>query len=239
MKCMIVDDEKMAIKVIESHISHIKGLEVLSVHYNAMDAFSALQQQPVDVLFLDIQMPKMSGLSLLRSLPSKPHVILTTAHREFALESYELEVIDYLLKPISLERFTKAMGKIFRLEQKQFHIQPVTSPTPATMEAPFIYIKSDRQFVKILLDDILYIESIRNHILIVTEGKKYTTLLSLSQIEEKLPPQRFLRIHRSYIISCTKIDQFSHSNITIGSQLLPIGNLYKNEVLKRLSLNLI
>lgn len=239
MKCMIVDDEKMAIKVIENHINYIKGLEVASVHYNAMDAFSALQQEAVDILFLDIQMPKMSGLSLLRSLPSKPHVILTTAHREFALESYELEVVDYLLKPISLERFTKAMGKVFRLEQKQFQIQSIVPPTPSTLEAPFIYIKSDRQFVKILLDDILYIESIRNHILIVTESKKYTTLLSLSQIEEKLPPQRFLRIHRSYIIACAKIDQFSHSNITIGSKLLPIGNLYKNEVLKRLSLNLI
>ena len=156
MKCLIVDDEELAIKVIENHISQIDGLEVVGTYFNAMDAFSALQRERVDLLFLDIQMPKMSGLSLLKSLPNKPHVILTTAHREFALEGFELDVVDYLLKPISLDRFLKSLGKVYRLGNHTLPNVP-TLPIPPKNEPSFFYIKSDRQSIKILLEEVLYI----------------------------------------------------------------------------------
>ncbi len=238
MKCLIIDDEEMAVKVIENHIAHIDGLEVVGIYYNAMDAFSALQKQAVDLLFLDIQMPKMSGLSLLKVLPHKPHVILTTAHREFALEGFDLDVVDYLLKPISLDRFLKSVGKVFRLENNTIPILP--NPIPTTKSDPaFFYIKSDRQFIKIFLEDVLYIESLRNHVKIITTKGNYTTLLGISQMEQKLPPQHFLRIHRSFIISLSKINSFTQTNLVIGEKTLAIGLSYKEEVLKRLEANLI
>ncbi|MEM9824625.1 MAG: LytTR family DNA-binding domain-containing protein, partial [Bacteroidota bacterium] len=176
------------------------------------------------------------GLSLLKSLSQKPHVILTTAHREFALDGFELDVVDYLLKPISLDRFLKSLGKVYRLEN--------TSPPPLPINnnpAPpaFFYIKCDRQFIKILLDEVLYIESLRNHVRIITTTGQYTTLLGISQMYEKLPPQHFIRIHRSYIIALSKVQRFSPTNVSIGEQLLPIGQRYREAVLKRLGVDLI
>lgn len=238
MKCLIVDDEELAVKVIENHIQQIDGMEVAAVCYNAMDAFTILQQQDIDLVFLDIQMPKISGLSLLKSMPNKPPVILTTAHREFALEGFELDVVDYLLKPISLDRFLKSVGKIYRLQQRT---APVANhEEPAKEEnSTFFYIKSDRQFIKILLAEVLYIESLRNHVKIVTTTGNHTTLLGISQMEQKLPPQHFTRIHRSYLVALTKVDRFTQTNLTIGDKTLPIGQNHREEVLRRLQLDLI
>jgi DNA-binding LytR/AlgR family response regulator len=240
LKCIIVDDEEMAIKVISSHIAAIKELEITGTYNNAIEAFAVLQQQPIDLVFLDIQMPKMTGLTLIRSLSKPPYIILTTAHREFALESYDLNVIDYLLKPISFERFMKAVGKVLQLEKIQ-QAPPENNGTQFlnTDEAPFIYIKSERQFIKILLDEILYIESIKNHVKIVTQEETLITLMTISEMEEKLPLQRFLRIHRSYIAAVSKIEKFTHASVTIVKQELPVGEFYKAEVLKRLNQNLI
>jgi DNA-binding LytR/AlgR family response regulator len=238
LKCMIVDDEEMAVKVIASHAQQVAGLHVAGAYYSATAAFAALRQQHIDLLFLDIQMPGMNGLSLLRSLPRQPHTILTTAHREFALESYEYNVVDYLLKPIALDRFIKSVGKVFQLAQMQ---QPVVAPaaTAGLTEAPFIYIKSDRQFIKILLDDILYMESIKNHIKIITAAETFTTLLTITEMEERLPPQHFMRIHRSYIAAVSKIGRFTHTSLFIGTAELPIGELYKPAVLQTLNRHLI
>jgi DNA-binding LytR/AlgR family response regulator len=240
LKCIVVDDEEMAIKVIRSHIANIKELEVTGTYNNAIEAFAVLQQQVIDLVFLDIQMPKMTGLTLIRSLSKPPNIILTTAHREFALESYDLNVIDYLLKPISFERFMKAVGKVFQLE-KVLQTAAESSGTQYLnkVEAPFIYIKSDRQFTKILLDEILYIESIKNHVKITTQRETLVTIMTISEMEEKLPPQRFLRIHRSYIAAVSKIEKFTHAAVTISKQELPVGEFYKVEVLKRLQQNLI
>ena len=238
MKCLIVDDEEMAVKVIENHISHIDGLEISGVCYNAMDAFAFLQREEVDLLFLDIQMPKMSGLTLLKSLTYKPHVILTTAHREFALEGFELDVVDYLLKPISLDRFLKSVGKVFRFENNTTKTLPPRIEE-TTNEPAFFYIKSERQFIKILLDEVLFIESLRNHVKIYTLNDNYITLLGITQILEKLPHQHFVRIHRSYIVSISKIHRFTQTNLMVGKKTLPIGQIYREEVLKRLEANLI
>jgi DNA-binding LytR/AlgR family response regulator len=238
MKCLIVDDEELAVKVIENHIQQIDGMEVAAVCYNAMDAFTILQQQDIDLVFLDIQMPKISGLSLLKSMPNKPPVILTTAHREFALEGFELDVVDYLLKPISLDRFLKSVGKIYRMRQSAAPLINSLQPTEEE-NASFFYIKSDRQFIKILLAEVLYIESLRNHVKIVTITGNHTTLLGISQMEQKLPPQHFTRIHRSYLVALTKVDRFTQTNLTIGDKTLPIGQNHREEVLRRLQLNLI
>jgi DNA-binding LytR/AlgR family response regulator len=238
LKCIIVDDEEMAIKVISNHIANIKELEIIGTYNNAVEAFTFLQQQPIDLVFLDIQMPKMTGLTLIRSLSKLPYIILTTAHREFALEGFDLNVIDYLLKPISFERFMKAVGKVLELEKIQ-HPSPENNVATTTDELPFVYIKSERQFIKVLLDEILYIESIKNHVKIVTQKETLVTLMTISEMEEKLPPQRFARIHRSYIASVSKIEKFTHAIINIAKYELPIGEFYKNEVLKRLNQNLI
>ena len=238
LKCMIVDDEELAIKVIENHISRIGQLEVAGIYYNATDAFTAIQRNKVDLLFLDIQMPKMTGLSLLQMIPSRPHVILTTAHREFALDGFTLDVVDYLLKPISFDRFAKAVGKVYRLEKTVAAPASLQMAQQAKEEPPFFYIKSDRKFIKIMVDEVLYIESLRNHIKVVTANGNFISLLSISQLEEKLPPQHFLRIHRSFIVPVSKIKQFSQTQVTVMDNELPIGNLYKAEVLNRLNSHL-
>ncbi len=240
MKCLIVDDEEMAIQVIENHLQFVQGMEVVGRYHNAMEAFSALQSQKIDLMFLDIEMPKMTGLSLLRSLKNRPWVILTTAHREFALEGYDLDVIDYLLKPIALDRFLQAVAKVFRWENLQEHRSHKPQHLETPTESPsFFYIKSERQYTKILLEEMLYIESIRNHVKIVTTSGVHTTLMGISQLEEKLPPQHFIRIHRSYIVATSKIRQFSPSELSIGDKILSIGSLYRQEVLRRLQKDLI
>ena len=238
MKCLIVDDEELAVKVIENHISQIDGLEIVGSYYNAMDAFSALQREKIDLLFLDIQMPKMSGLSLLKSLSHRPHVILTTAHREFALEGFELDVVDYLMKPISLDRFLKSLGKVYRLNNNNPPTTTTVIEKPKN-EPSFFYIKSDRQSIKILLEDVEYIESLRNHVKIVTTKGNYTTLLGISHMQKKLPPQHFLRIHRSFIVSYSKVNRFTQTNLIVGEKSLPIGNSYRDDVLKKLEIGLI
>lgn len=239
MKCIIIDDEEMAVKVIENHISRINALEVAGTYFNAMDAFAAMQKERIDLVFLDIQMPRMSGLSLLQMLHVKPHVILTTAHREFALDGFNLDAVDYLLKPISFDRFLKAVGKVFRLEKTSLPAAESMVADSPGVEAPFFYIKCERRFVKIPVEEVVYIESLRNHIKVVTTKGNFITLLSISQMEEKLSPQHFIRIHRSFIVPVSRINQFSQTQVTVMDIELPIGNLYKNAVMKRLNSNLV
>jgi DNA-binding LytR/AlgR family response regulator len=230
MKCVIVEDELPAVKVLENHLSYFSELEITGVFHNAMEALTHLQNHQVDLLFLDIELPKMSGIQFLHSLNQRPAVILTTAYREFALEGYDLEITDYLLKPISFERFSKAIAKAY----KQAH-KPVVSPTaPQTRSEepytePFIYVSCEREYVKILLKDLLYVESIKNHIKLVTKDSTYITLMGISQMEEKLPGHNFLRVHRSFIISLEHIARFTQANVTIGDTLIPIGRHYKQQ----------
>ncbi|MFL1895832.1 LytR/AlgR family response regulator transcription factor [Aquimarina sp. 2-A2] len=232
MNCMIVEDELPAVKALENYISQFEDLKIVSVHNNAIDAIAELQKNHYDILFLDIQLPKMSGIQLLNSLKSYPAVILTTAHREFALEGYELEITDYLLKPIALERFARAIAKVYQKTQKQF----VTPDLPVQHDTsffsdPFIYVKSEREFIKILLKDLLYIESIKNHIKLVTTTESIVALMSLSHIEEKLPEKYFLRVHRSYVVSAQHITRFTQNSVTIHKKSIPIGRHYKQQFL--------
>ena len=237
MKCLIVEDEVPAITVLESHIGHFKELEIIGKHHNAMDAMVTLQTKQVDILFLDIELPKISGIQLLNSLYHKPFVIMTTAHREFALEGYDLEITDYLLKPISFERFTKALTKVYRLSKQTINI-PVINTGAAEFSDPFIYVKSEREYIKVLLRDILYIESIKNHVKIVTEHSTIITLQGISEIGQKLPNE-FVRVHRSYIISITHIARFTLAQIVIGKKSIPIGKYYKLNFLNWVEKNMI
>ncbi len=231
MKCIIVEDELPAIKVIQNHISHFSDLELVGTYTNAMDAFMELQKNhTIDVIFLDIQLPQISGIQFLKMLDTYPSVILTTAYREFALDGYDLEITDYLLKPISLNRFAKAIAKVYKQQWKEPKIPDFpTEEMPSLFSDPFIYVKADRENIKIKLKDIQYIESIKNHIKIKTENGQIVTLVGLSKIEERLPGTYFQRIHRSYIVNLEHITSFTQSSITIGTKCIPIGNFYKQK----------
>ena len=224
-----VDDEPLAIEILESYIERLDDFEIVDKCSNALKAFEILQKQQVDVIFLDIQMPKLTGIEFLKSLQNPPQVIFTTAYRDYAIESYELDVVDYLLKPISFERFLKAIGKLYKSPQ----VAPLTTPTqPSTnTEDAYIYIKVDKKMVKVLLDDILYIESLKDYVRIRTKEKGLVTHQKISYLEEKLPEDNFIRIHRSYIVSLSKVESYSPNTIDVPGHELPIGRNYKQQVM--------
>lgn len=231
MKCIIVDDEPLAIEVIESHLSRLDDVEVIATCTNALKAFEILQKEPVDLIFLDIQMPKLTGIDFLKTLQHPPKVIFTTAYRDYALESYEFDAIDYLLKPISFDRLLKAIGKVYG---QKINATPYITST-VTENGDHIYVKADKKMVKIKLDEVLHIESLKDYVRIKTTNKTIITHQKISYLEEKLPKNDFLRVHRSYIIATSKVDSFSGAIIEIGGIEIPIGRNYKNQVIGFLS----
>ena len=238
MNCLIVDDEPMAIKVIESHISQLDELTIVGTCQSALEAFPILQKEEVDILFLDIEMPKLDGLSFLKSLANPPLVLLTTAHRKFAVEGFELDVVDYLLKPISLDRFIQAIAKVYRLKNRSFANPSGNLETNGNSGVnPYIFVRSERENIKINLMEILYIESLKNHVKIYTEKDTHITLISISEIGKKLPSDHFLRIHRSLIVNLMHIDSYTNTYVVIKRKSLPLGNVYKSMVLDVLNKN--
>ena len=232
MKCIIVDDEPLAIEVIESHLSKLDDVEVVATCTNALNAFEILQKESIDLIFLDIQMPKLTGIDFLKTLQHPPKVIFTTAYRDYALESYELDAIDYLLKPISFDRLLKAIGKVYgQLTPKN----GIDATSIITENGDHIYVKADKKMVKIKLDEVLHIESLKDYVRIKTTNKTIITHQKISHLEEKLPKNEFLRVHRSYIIATSKVDSFSGALIEIEGTEIPIGRNYKNHVIGFLS----
>ncbi|RMG60972.1 MAG: DNA-binding response regulator [Bacteroidetes bacterium] len=234
IRCLIVDDEPLALDVLESYIQRLDTLRLSGRLDNAVDAFTYLSREPVDLLFLDIQMPGLTGIELLRNISHPPQVIFTTAYRDYALQGYELNVVDYLLKPISFERFLRAVNKVFQA------VAP--PPAPTLTEAPgtarpdtFIYLKDGKKMVKILLRDILYIESLKDYVRVRTRSKSVTAYQRISYLEEKLPEPQFIRIHRSYIVAIDKIEAYSTPFVEIAQTELPIGRNYRQAVLKVLN----
>jgi DNA-binding LytR/AlgR family response regulator len=230
MKCIIVDDEPLAIEILESYAAKLDNLEIAGTFRNALAAFAFLQENTVDVIFLDIQMPRLSGIDFLKTLKNPPKVIFTTAFREYALEGFDLEVTDYLLKPISFERFLKAVAKV----QSP---QVTTPPAPAEPRDNYVYFKVDKKMIKTRIADILYIESIKDYVKVRTPDREIITQQKISYLEESLPRETFLRIHRSFIINVDRVDAYSATEIEIGKHSLPIGRNYKQEVLDALSKN--
>ncbi len=224
IKCLIVDDEPLAIRLIENHISKMDTLEVVATANNAMKAFEILTTEQIDLLFLDIKMPNITGIDFLKNLKNPPKTIFTTAYRDYAIESYELEVIDYLLKPITFERFFKSIEKFLRLvstDEKTF-------TENVDKNEDYILLKSLGKNYKIALTDIIYIESIKDYIKVhKTDKSSIVSKFKISELEDQLPTDKFVRIHRSYIVNTTKISAFSSTDIEVAGVELPIGVSYK------------
>lgn len=231
MKCIIVDDEPLAIEILESYVARIDDLKWVGSFRNALAAFTFLQQNPVDLIFLDIQMPKLSGIDFLKTLKRAPKIIFTTAFRDYAIEGFELEVADYLLKPIPFERFLKSIAKVL----PQQPVVETKAALPSTPADNFIYFKVDKKMVKTRMNDVLFIESIKDYVKVKTIEKEIITQQKISYLEESLPKSQFLRIHRSFIINVEKIDAYSASDVELGKHQIPIGRNYKNDVMKVLS----
>ena len=230
IKCIIVDDEPMARDVVRRYIQKVPTLKLLEEFGNAIDATVFLQEQPVDVIFLDIKMPQLTGTEFVRSLRNIPKIIFTTAHKEYAHEGFELDVIDYLLKPIRFDRFLRAVNKAFPQKQQELEIHGLNEESkPATS---FIYLRVDRKMMKVLLDDILYIESDKDYVKLFTGKGFIITRQTIASIEAMLSDSQFIRVHRSYIISLAKIKSFTHETVEVGSKELPVGKLYRNNFLK-------
>ncbi len=231
VRCLIVDDEPLAIDVLKQHIARLDELEIVATCNNAIDAFQQLRRQSVDLLLLDIQMPEMTGLELLQTLQNPPKVILTTAHREYAIEGFELDVVDYLLKPIAFDRFLKAIDKFYE-SRRTAH-----APKPAESRDDFINIHADRKTYQLPLDDIIYIASDRDYIRIVLPDKSIFAKHTIGSIAGQLPEDRFLRIHRSYIVALRRIESFDNTMVEIGKHQFPIGRNYRELVLQQLAKN--
>ena len=233
LRCIIVDDEPLAIEVLESYVDRVEGLQLVASCDNAVKAFDLIKKEPVDLIFLDIQMPKLNGIEFLKVLDPVPKVIFTTAYREYAIEGYELSVVDYLLKPIAFHRFLMAVNKAFNNDVGMNPVVPDTGISKP--DTPYIFLKADRKMVKIYLQDILYIESLKDYVRVKTLDKEVVSLQKISYLEQNLPEDCFLRIHRSFIVSIKKIEAFSSNSIEVNGVELPIGRNYKDEVLKLLS----
>jgi len=229
VKCLIVDDEPMARDVIRRYIEKVPTLQMTAEFGNAIDAMVFLQKESTDLIFLDIQMPHLSGTDFVKSLRNLPKVIFTTAYKEYALEGFELDVVDYLLKPIRFERFLRAVNKAFPQKSVQLSNQGAGEKKAGS---GFIYLKSDRKMIKVMLDDILYIESARDYLKVFTRNNSIATRQTISSLEAMLSDSEFIRVHRSYIVSIKKIDSFTHETVEIGKKEIPIGKFYLNSFLK-------
>jgi two-component system, LytTR family, response regulator len=227
IRCMVVDDEPPAREIINRYIQQLPTLELVAECGNAIQAFSVLQQHAVDLMFLDIRMPQLNGTDFLKTLKNPPKVILTTAYTEYALEGYELDVVDYLMKPIPFDRFLKAVNKAYQLGSSKPDLAAEEKKTES-----FVYFRADRKMVKVMLDDILYIESMKDYVKIVTGSTTIITKQSISSVEAMLPEKEFVRVHRSYIVSLNRIKTFTSELIEIDKTEIPIGKLYRNGVMK-------
>jgi DNA-binding LytR/AlgR family response regulator len=227
--CLIIDDEPPARDILKKYISEIKTLELAGEFSNAVETLSYLQGNSVDLMFLDIKMPHILGTSFLRTLKNPPKVIFTTAFRKYALEGFDLNAVDFLLKPVSFERFLQAVNKVMQLDIP-YEFNSVQNETATEQSHPFLYFRSDRKMVKVFLEDILLIESLKDYVKVVTRTKNIITKQSISSLEEMLPKDSFLRVHRSYIIGLDKINSFNADSIEIEKNEIPIGRLFKQQV---------
>ena len=233
IRCLLVDDEPLALSVLEKYVNQVVDMKLIASCESALEAFQILQKHQVDLIFLDIQMPELTGLQFLRSLEKAPKVIITTAYREYAFDGFDLDVLDYLLKPISFERFLKAITKYYRIISPESLLKEKIINSPANSDQ-FILVKEKKSKIKVPFNEILYIESIKDYVKIVMTSRTVITKMFISEIEQVLPDESFLRIHRSFIVPVHKIDSYSVNQVEIGKHEIPIGRSYKNLVVKRL-----
>ena len=232
ISCVIVDDEPMARVVLASFVDKIPNLELVKSCKNAMEAFEVVNQQKIDIFFLDINMPDICGLSLAKTINQKSKIIFTTAYREYAVDGFNLQAVDYLLKPIPFDRFLQAINRYF---EGVYFIENEIKTEESTLKNDFIFVRSERKMVKINFDEILYIESLSDYIKIYLADNISTTRETISNIETKLPTNNFLRIHRSYIVNLKKVVSYTNEFVEIGKKAIPISRTYKENVLKKLN----
>lgn len=224
INCVAVDDEPIALDVIQHHCSKIPFINLKATIKSAFEAIDYLQKEKVDLIFLDIQMPELTGFEFLKSLPVKPLVVFTTAYPSYALESYEVDAVDYLVKPIPFDRFLKAVNKV----RQKLNFQSDGSQEVNQAVLPnFIFVKTEYKTVKIFLEDILYIESVKDYVAFHLKNEVIMSLLSIKSVEAFLPKEQFVRVHRSFIVAFDKIEEIERNNIIIGKKMIPVGESYR------------
>ncbi|MEP7268172.1 MAG: response regulator transcription factor [Saprospiraceae bacterium] len=232
LTCLAIDDEPPALKILESHIKSFPSLKLIASCNNAIEALQQIQQHPIDLLFLDIQMPQILGTDLIRSISNPPKVIFTTAYRKYAVDGFDLNAVDYLLKPISFERFLKAVNKVMNIHFSEIQNDHQNKTKIAAQIPDHIDLRVDRQNVKINLKDIYYIESLKDYLKVVLEKTTLVTKMSIQNIETLLPANTFVRVHRSFIIALPKISSFTQEVIHIHHLEIPISRTYRLSFLK-------
>lgn len=243
LKCIAVDDEPLALDIIEDYISKIPFLELVKRTENAIEAMQMVQAGGIDLVFLDIQMPELTGIQFLKIANGKANYILTTAYSQYALESYDLNVSDYLLKPIAFDRFYKAVEKVHNQLKatgptettiQPLMAAPVAAPQSVNPIQDFIFVKTEHKIQKIELNDILYIEGLKDYISIFTRTERIITLQNMKKMEETLPKGQFIRVHKSYIIALDKIESIERSRISICGKIIPIGDTYRDDFFRHI-----
>lgn len=224
-RCLIVDDEPLAIEIIESYLDQFEDFEIVDRCNNAVRALKLIGEENIDLLFLDIQMPKITGLEFLRSLKNPPKVIFTTAHIDYAIESYEFDVVDYLVKPIPFERFFKAINKF--KNQTQPRTIPISQEPSTTTK--HIYVRANKKNYRVVYDEILYVDSIKDYVRIHLANTSLLVKTTLTRFENLLPKSQFIRVHRSYLVNVNAISAHTYTDIEIGSIEIPIGTSYKQK----------
>jgi DNA-binding LytR/AlgR family response regulator len=235
LHCLVVDDEPIAQQILEKYIVQIEALQLVGKANNAFEALNILHREKIDVLFLDIKMPSLSGLDMLKTLQNPPKIILTTAFSEFGVESYEYGITDYLLKPIAFERFLKAVNKILMPKNLDFPVQAIQEKKMSENE--FIFFKADKKIHKFYFKDILFIEGSGNYVKIHTENATPLMVLEkLSDLEGKLPQNQFMRVHKSFIMNKLHIKKMEGNQIFVGTQIIPISATYREEIMEMLGI---
>jgi DNA-binding LytR/AlgR family response regulator len=227
LNCIIVDDEPLARNLLGDYVRKVPLLNLVDALPNALSVMDVLRNNQIDVLFLDVQMPELTGISLLKILKKKPMIILTTAYSEYALEGYELDVTDYLLKPITFERFLRAIDKVTQRLDVSQPAAPITEPPVVLQASPFVFVKDGTKLVKLRLDEILYVEGLKDYVTIHTKAQKVISLQRLKALEDQLPSDKFIRIHNSFIVALNAIDVIHKNDVQVGPAMLPIGETYK------------
>ncbi|RPG37978.1 MAG: DNA-binding response regulator [Muricauda sp. TMED12] len=224
--CVIIDDEPPARELIRSYIRRLDGFELVGSFSNAIDGYNYMQRNQVDLLFVDIQMPQMNGLELVKGLVPRPKIVFTTAYRQYAADGFDLGVLDYLVKPIVFERFLKSIGKYHQATEQQEEL------SPTSYGEAYMYFKVDRAMTKVYLKDVLWIESLQDYIRLVTSKGDLIAYSRIGYMERKLPETHFVRIHKSFVVQLQYIDSYTNASVTINGKELPLGRVYKQNFLK-------
>ncbi|WP_114782301.1 LytR/AlgR family response regulator transcription factor [Botryobacter ruber] len=235
IRCLAVDDEPLALDILESYTKKLPFLTLVKTCSSATEAMQVLQEEQIDLMFLDIEMPELTGIQLLNILRHPPLIIFTTAYPNYALEGFNQDAVDYLLKPIPFDRFFKAVNKAQERLQHNHVKQVPETPVRVQQAAPeqeFMFVKADYKTIRVDFKDIMWVEGLKDYVIIQTKDQKIITLLSMNKMMEKLPPSKFLRVHRSFIVALQKIDSIEKSRIRIGNKEIPIGEVYKDQFLK-------